>query len=133
MISTPSTRTLTSGIITKAARLKPAKTKTSPFTSPFLTTRKPAPQTADEAKTGHHETARRTLAEHPFGVLIHRAGMNHFLMRVLGKCRGEFSLMAWDYNFTRILNILGVDALRDYCVRRPGNEICVKKTNFGAV
>lgn len=66
---------------------------------------------------------RGALAEHPFGVLKHRAGMNHFLMRGLEKCRGEFSLMVLGYNFTRLLNILGVDALRDYCARRPGNTL----------
>ncbi len=66
---------------------------------------------------------RGALAEHPFGVLKHRAGMNHFLMRGLEKCRGEFSLMVLGYNFTRILNILGADVLRDYCARRPGNTL----------
>lgn len=66
---------------------------------------------------------RGALAEHPFGVLKHRAGMNHFLMRGLAKCRGEFSLMVLGYNFTRLLNILGVDALRDYCARRPGQTL----------
>jgi len=66
---------------------------------------------------------RGALVEHPFGVLKHRAGMNHFLMRGLEKCRGEFSLMVLGYNFTRVLNILGVDALRDYCARRPGNTL----------
>lgn len=66
---------------------------------------------------------RGALVEHPFGVLKHRAGMNHFLMRGLEKCRGEFSLMVWAYNFTRVLNILGVDTLRDYCARRPGSSL----------
>lgn len=66
---------------------------------------------------------RGALVEHPFGVLKQRAGMNHFLMRGLEKCRGEFSLMVLGYNFTRVLNILGVDALRDYCARRPGNTL----------
>ncbi len=66
---------------------------------------------------------RGALAEHPFGVLKHRAGMNHFLMRGLEKCRGEFSLMVLSYNFTRVLNSLSVEALRDYCVRRPGNTL----------
>lgn len=61
---------------------------------------------------------RSATVEHPFGILKHRAGMNHFLMRGLEKCRGEFSLMALGYNFTRVLNILGVDRLRDYCARR---------------
>lgn len=66
---------------------------------------------------------RGALAEHPFGVLKHRAGMNHFLMRGLEKCRGEFSLMVLGYNFTRLLNILDVDTLRDYCARRPENRL----------
>ena len=63
---------------------------------------------------------RSQLAEHPFGTLKHRAGMHHFLMRGLEKCRGELSLMVLGYNFTRMLNILGFEALRDYCARRPG-------------
>ena len=66
---------------------------------------------------------RGALAEHPFGVLKHRAGMNHFLMRGLEKCQGEFSLMILGYNFTRVLNLLGVETLRDYCARRPGNTL----------
>jgi len=66
---------------------------------------------------------RGALAEHPFGILKYRAGMNHFLMRGLEKCRGEFSLMVLGYNLTRVLNILDVDALRDYCARRPGNTL----------
>jgi transposase len=61
---------------------------------------------------------RAALVEHPFGTLKHRAGMHHFLMRGLDKCRGEFSLMVLAYNFTRVLNILGIDRLRDYCVQR---------------
>jgi transposase len=66
---------------------------------------------------------RGTLVEHPFGTLKHRAGMNHFLMRGLEKCRGEFSLMVLGYNFTRTLNILGADCLRDYCVQRQENRL----------
>ena len=30
--------------------------------------------------------------------------MDHFLMRGLGKCRGEFSLMTLSYNFKRVMN-----------------------------
>jgi hypothetical protein len=56
-----------------------------------------------------------------FGTLKHRAGMKHFLMRGLEKCRGEFSLMILACNFTRVMNILGLDKLRDYCAQRPGN------------
>ena len=64
---------------------------------------------------------RSSYVEHPFGTLKHRAGMNHFLMRGLEKCRGEFSLMALGYNFSRVLNILGVAVFRDYCTQRLGN------------
>jgi len=71
---------------------------------------------------------RSSTVEHPFGTLKHRAGMHHFLMRGLEKCRGEFSLMALCYNFTRVLNILGVEAFRDYCAQRLGNR--AKKPAF---
>ena len=60
---------------------------------------------------------RATLAEHPFGTLKNRAGSQHFLMRGLEKCRGEFSLMVLGYNFSRVLTLLGVERLRDYCVQ----------------
>jgi hypothetical protein len=61
---------------------------------------------------------RAALVEHPFGTLKYRAGINHLLMRGLDKCRGEFSLMVLAYNFTRVLNILGVEFLRHYCDQR---------------
>lgn len=62
--------------------------------------------------------ARSQLVEHPFGTLKHRAGMHHFLMRGLEKCRGEFGLMVLCYNFTRALNILGIDKFKDCCARQ---------------
>ena len=39
-------------------------------------------------------------------------------MRGLEKCRGEFSLMTLIYNFTQVLNILGVERFREYCAGR---------------
>ena len=50
---------------------------------------------------------RSGIVEHPFGTLKCRAGYRHFLVRGLDKVRGEWSLMALCYNFTRVLNILG--------------------------
>lgn len=50
------------------------------------------------------------IVEHPFGTLKCRAGYRHFLVRGFDKVRGEWSLMALCYNFTRVLNILGFDA-----------------------
>jgi transposase len=52
---------------------------------------------------------RGALAEHPFGTLKCRAGYRHFLMRGFDKVRGEWSLMALCYNFTRVLAIIGID------------------------
>jgi transposase len=52
---------------------------------------------------------RSGLAEDPFGTLKCRAGYRHFLVRGFDKVRGEWSLMALCYNFTRVLNILGYE------------------------
>ena len=61
---------------------------------------------------------RGKIVEHPFGTLKSRCGLHQFLMRGLKKCRGEFSLMVMAYNFTRVLNILGAQRLREYCAGR---------------
>ena len=60
---------------------------------------------------GANELMRRrsAIVEHPFGTLKCRAGYRHFLVRGFDKVRGEWSLMALCYNFTRVLNILGFD------------------------
>ena len=52
---------------------------------------------------------RSAIVEHPFGTLKCRAGYRHFLLRGFNKVRGEWSLMALCYNFTRVLNILGFE------------------------
>lgn len=60
---------------------------------------------------GASELMRRRsgLVEHPFGTIKCRAGYRHFLVRGFNKVRGEWSLMALCYNFTRVLNILGFE------------------------
>lgn len=50
---------------------------------------------------------RSAIVEHPFGTIKCRAGYRHFLVRGFDKVRGEWSLMALCYNFTRVLNIIG--------------------------
>jgi Transposase DDE domain len=50
---------------------------------------------------------RSALVLHPFGTIKCRAGYRHFLVCGFNKVRGEWSLMALGYNFTRVLNILG--------------------------
>src|SRR6266403_4130998 len=52
---------------------------------------------------------RSAIVEHPFGTLKCRAGYRHFLVRGFNKVRGEWSLMALCYNFTRVLNIMGLE------------------------
>ena len=61
---------------------------------------------------------RSALVEHPFATLRRWAGMEHFLMRGLGKCRGEFSLMTLGYNFKRVMNLLGEAAFTEYCLQK---------------
>ena len=58
---------------------------------------------------------RGSLVEHPFGTLKVWAGVHHFLMRGLAKCRGEFNLMTLCYNFRRVLREIGVGAFVAYC------------------
>jgi transposase len=61
---------------------------------------------------------RAELAEHPFGTLKCRAGYRHFLVRGFDKVRGEWSLMALAYNFSRALNIVGLDRFIAYFAER---------------
>ena len=58
---------------------------------------------------------RSAAVEHPFGTIKNRAGWGHFLLRGLEKVTGEWSLMALCYNFTRVLNILGMDEFKRVC------------------
>jgi transposase len=64
---------------------------------------------------------RKALAEHPFGTLKCRAGYRHFLVRGFAKVRGEWSLMALCYNFSRVLSILGFDRWLAVLVMRTRN------------
>ena len=61
---------------------------------------------------------RSATVEHPFGTLKRPAGWDHFLVRGLEKVRGEWSLMALAYNFSRVLKLLGFDRFREICAQR---------------
>ena len=65
---------------------------------------------------------RAELAEHPFGTLKCRAGYRHFLVRGFNKVRGEWSLMALCYNFSRVLTIVWLDKLIAYFANRAGRS-----------
>jgi transposase len=66
---------------------------------------------------------RKALAEHPFGTLKCRAGYRHFLVRGFDKVRGEWSLMALCYNFSRVLHIIGPDQWRKLLARRAATPL----------
>ena len=61
---------------------------------------------------------RASVVEHPFGTLKRWFGWDHFLVRGFKKVRGEMALMVLGYNLTRVINILGLQAFRDYCAQR---------------
>jgi hypothetical protein len=70
-----------------------------------------------QAKAAAMMRRRAALAEHPFGTLKCRAGYRHFLLRGFDKVRGEWSLMALCYNFSRVLSILGIGPFLAYLVK----------------
>jgi transposase len=71
------------------------------------------------SEQGRERMRRRSaIVEHPFGTLKCRAGYQHFLVRGFDKVRGEWSLMALCYNFTRVLNILGFDRFTAYLAEK---------------
>jgi transposase len=81
---------------------------------------------------------RAEIAEHPFGTLKCRAGYRHFLVRGFNKVRGEWSLMALCYNFSRVLNVLGLGALVAYLAKRAGKlsfflALCALQAAFRAL
>jgi len=64
---------------------------------------------------------RGSMVEHPFGTIKIRNGKHQFLTRGIEKCRGEFSLMILSYNFTRVMNIIGLDRFCDFMKNRTNS------------
>jgi hypothetical protein len=54
---------------------------------------------------------RAGLAEHPFATLKDRHGYGGPLCRGLDLARAKIGLGAWAYNFTRVINIVGMERL----------------------
>jgi transposase len=75
---------------------------------------------------------RSAIVEHPFGTLKCRAGYQHFLVRGFDKVRGEWSLMALCYNFTRALNILGFDRFTASIAEKLSAAHCPRYANVAA-
>ena len=56
---------------------------------------------------------RRETVEHPFGTIKMRMGATHFLCKTLPKVATEMALCVLTYNFTRVLNIVGVKTMME--------------------
>jgi len=54
---------------------------------------------------------RASLAEHPFATIKERHGYGGLLCRGIKLAAAEMSLSAWAYNFTRVLNVVGIGQL----------------------
>ena len=54
---------------------------------------------------------RRETVEHPFGTLKMWMGATHFLMKRLHNVKTEMALSVLAYNFTRVMNIIGIKPL----------------------
>lgn len=54
---------------------------------------------------------RRETVEHPFGTINARMGTTHFLMKRLPNVAAEMALHVLAYNLTRVMNIVGPQAL----------------------
>jgi len=64
-----------------------------------------------DANPGAMRTRRETV-EHPFGTLKARMGATHFLTKQLPNVAAEMALHVLAYNLTRVMNILGNQALQ---------------------
>lgn len=54
---------------------------------------------------------RASLVEHPFSTIKDRHGYTGLLCKGLKQAAAEMNLSAWAYNFTRVVNLVGLDAL----------------------
>ena len=53
----------------------------------------------------------REAVEHPFGTHKAPIGATHFLMKTLPRVAAEMALHVLAYNFTRVMNIVGIKPL----------------------
>lgn len=54
---------------------------------------------------------RVSLVEHPFSTIKDRHGCSGLLCRGIKLAAAEMGLSAWAYNFTRVVNLVGLDVL----------------------
>jgi hypothetical protein len=54
---------------------------------------------------------RASLVEHPFSTIKDRHGYTGLLCKGIKHASAEMNLSAWAYNFTRVVNLVGLDVL----------------------
>jgi transposase len=59
----------------------------------------------------HAMRTRASLVEHPFSTIKDRHGYTGLLCRGIKLAAAEMNLSAWAYNFTRVVNLVGLDML----------------------
>lgn len=67
---------------------------------------------------------RAGLVEHPFGTIKDRHGRSGLLCRGLALAGAEMGLSAWAYNFTRVINLVGIDGLLGAIRARMAPQSC---------
>ena len=60
---------------------------------------------------GYLMRTRAGLVEHPFSTIKDRHGFSGLLCRGMNLAAAEMGLSAWAYNFTRVINLVGIDIL----------------------
>ena len=69
---------------------------------------------------------RGSIVEHPFGTIKRTLGWDHFLVRGKRKVGGENALIAFTYNFKRVLTILGVELFNQLMMAIQQEDIHIK-------
>lgn len=64
---------------------------------------------------------RQAIVEHPFGTIKRQWGFNHTLLKGLQKVNGEFAIILLCYNLKRVMNILGIQRLKE-ALKLPFNS-----------
>jgi transposase len=92
--------------------VRPQCTK-SPVRKVVVSVHKPAVDRSRERLAAEPGAMREraSLVEHPFGTIKDRHGFTGLLCKGIGLAAAEMGLSAWAYNFTRVTNLVGIDAL----------------------
>jgi transposase len=90
-----------------------AQCTASPFRKLLISVHEPVIARARERLSADPNAMREraSLVEHPFGTIKERHGYTGLLCRGIKLAGAEMGLSAWAYNFTRVLNLVGVEQL----------------------